>query len=342
MDITKANTRAFAHYNSFHERLNRSVKTTAVALIVLEDDIAKANRSIGDIKEACYALGNLWGGMPDWSSATNAIEAIRLAKHDLGAAGVVRAFSAFDVFMETLDGELNAWNSFSQSKAKARRTSNASKGEAKGGRTCLPIDATEETDPKAQVLRFFERQGWSVTGAEYLIPIYTYFRLLRNCVAHSDARATPALQAASQPQRWTQSIDEWERNTTDTTMPIPHELIAGSQIAITYKEALLASSMLRMLAWRMSRHAVASLGETGILYLLVSRILNEKRAGLAGGKQHFSRLHHHLKLVYRIERLTIADTKERLKELDLWENWKAWHESVAASENAAAPRTSPL
>ena len=339
MDITRANTRAFTHYNSFHELLNRSVKTAAVSLIILKDDIVKSRRSIAAIKGECYELKTLWGGMPDWSSETAAIDAIGLAQHDLGASGVVKAFSAFDVFLETLEGELNSWKSFSRSKGCEEATS-ATKVNPEGDGDCPPADATEETEPNARLLRFFERHGWGVGDVEYLLPIYTYFQLLRNCVAHTDARVTPALQASSQAKKWNASIAEWKKKTTDLTMPIPHELLAGSRIKITYKEAILASSMLRMLAWSMSRRAVASLGETGVLYVLISRILKERATDLVGGKQHLSRLHHHLKFVYRIDKLTIADTKERLQELDLWETWRAWHESVVASENATALKTS--
>jgi hypothetical protein len=342
VDIAKANTPAFTNYNSFHEKLNRSVKTAAVAFIVLEDDIIKERRSIVDVKDACYGLGTLWGGMPDWSNSANAVEAFQLAKHDLGAAGVVRAFSAFDVFMETLDGELNAWQSFSQPKRKSRRTPSSRQGESKGDCTnsCDGVDDAEDTDPKARVLRFFERRQWEIADVEFLVPIYTYFRLLRNCVAHADAFATPALQEASQPEKWTRSIEEWKNITTDLTMPIPHKLIAGSQISITYKEALLASSLLRMLAWRMSHLAVNMLGEGGMLYLLVSKILKEKPAKLVGGKQYFSLLHHHLKFVYRIEDLTVADTRARLEELGLWKEWKGWHESPLISRRAAPAKKS--
>jgi hypothetical protein len=332
VDLSKANTQAFAHFNSFHERLNRSVKTAAVAYIILEDDIAKGRRSVASITRECYALRTLWGGMPDWNNDANAIEAVHLAAHDLGAAGVIKAFSAFDVFMETLDGEINTWKSRSMSKVKPRRTSEARTSDAKGG-GCPQDDAADEAEPNTKVLRFFERQGWDTGDVGYLLPIYTYFRLLRNCVAHADARATPALQAASQADVWKRSIVEWDKKTTDLTLPTPLVLTAGTEITITYKEAILASSMLRSLAWNMSRRAIALLGETGVLFVLVSRILRDRTGGLVGGKQHLSKLHHHLKSVYRIENLTIADTTAKLKELKLWEDWKDWHETMITSEN---------
>jgi hypothetical protein len=108
-------------------------------------------------------------------------------------------------------------------------------------------------------------------------------------------------------------------------MPLPQLAPTGTPIRISHKEAILASSLLRMLAWDMTRHAVVELGEEGLLYVLVSRILKERPPGLVGGKSFFGKLHAHLKLVHRVEGLESKRTRVILERFEMWDEWRAWH-----------------
>ena len=326
LNLAESGTKAFLKFHKFHERLNRGIKTTAVSLALLEHELAsngaKAN---AQVKSIAYKVGGIWGGMPDWS---NLGDAIGQSRHDLGTSGVIKAFSAFDVFMETLESELHAWN---------HAPSNPTKKAKKPPEPTSREDAAEEEEecPKVKVIRFYERHDWDIESVTYAIPIYTYYRLLRNCVAHSDGIATPALAMASEEDNWKTAIDNWHKKTSDKTSPTPIKFRKGDEIKITHREAILASSLLRNLAWDMTKNAVAELGELGMYYLIVSRALKKKDPIIVGGKTYFSKLHAHLENKFRIKNITNKKTRELLETLDYWEDFKSWHEKLSAINIAA-------
>ena len=101
VDLTNSATDAFLAFNEFHERLNFSLKSNVVSLLATEQDITAGTRSIADLKEASFLNKRLWGGMPAWGNAARALEGLSLAQHDAASAAIVRAFSAFDLFLES-------------------------------------------------------------------------------------------------------------------------------------------------------------------------------------------------------------------------------------------------
>src|SRR5689334_11458875 len=103
MDISAANTEASFRFHRAHERLNISIKVQMIGLGLLADEIDSGSQP-AELKERLYRRkGWLWGGMPDW---TNPRSIITAARRDIGQAGVVRAFSAFDLFMDEIASDL--------------------------------------------------------------------------------------------------------------------------------------------------------------------------------------------------------------------------------------------
>lgn len=91
MIIPGGATHAYSQYHHFHLNFNRRIKTAAVALALLE-----AEWSAGRTDEAIRDAANICGGWPDWSDKN---AALRDARFDLGACGVVKVFSALDVLV---------------------------------------------------------------------------------------------------------------------------------------------------------------------------------------------------------------------------------------------------
>ena len=151
VDLTNSATDAFLAFNEFHERLNFSLKSNVVSLLATEQDITAGTRSIADLKEASFLNKRLWGGMPAWGNAARALEGLSLAQHDAASAAIVRAFSAFDLFLETTDGELQCWQQFQSGSGSQSKSANV-------GDTDLEL-VDDSQDVKGRALRFYEDKG---------------------------------------------------------------------------------------------------------------------------------------------------------------------------------------
>lgn len=128
------------------------------------------------------------GGMPDWTNPRIEIDG---ALRDIGQAGVVRAFSAFDLFLDEVMAELTSWRDFS-------------------GATPLDAPDTPSNDDEPgdtdRVQRIYTRLGPSRARISDVWAVYIYFRRARNCIARASRRA-----AWSRPM----PRPSWRRRSTD-------------------------------------------------------------------------------------------------------------------------------
>lgn len=297
-----------------------------------------------DPKDAKDATRSKWAQSRDRkrnkkrSAAENAIDSIESAMHNVGCWGVIQSFSAFDVFCETLNGELQSWktkrlgleksenpkitNGLVRELAHSATDSAASKVEVNNKEDS--VEAVEDADFAGRALRFYERYGWPTKSIDHLLPVYTYFTCLRNCVAHSKALASKALVNASKDAGWKKVETYWPKG---ETVPKPYAYQYQDAIKITHREAILASSMLRTLAYDMALRAIEDLGTAGFLHVIASKEI-KRNMNLVGGKESTSNLHNHLNGVYRLKDLNHTETREILEHLGLWIEWNNWHEAV--------------
>jgi hypothetical protein len=105
MDLSNANTEAFIQFHRFHEHLNRTIKTLVIGLGLTAESVQRG-RSAESINQLLRDQGWLWGGMPDWTAPGELIDE---ARRDIGRTGVIRAFSAFDFFLDGIDADLASW-----------------------------------------------------------------------------------------------------------------------------------------------------------------------------------------------------------------------------------------
>lgn len=252
--------------------------------------------------------------MPSWGNSVQALEGLRLAQHDAASAAIVRAFSAFDLFLETTDGELQCWQ-----QNRNRSGSSNKSAESVDDTNAETVDDLQ--DAKGRAVRFYERKKWATQNIAYLIPVYTYFRQLRNCIAHADATATPALVKASSKESWADVAQAWEKNTSDLTVPIPIHFTHGQAIRITHREAILASSMLRRIALDVAQRSLTSLGIEGLVYVKASRTIKAKDRNLIGGRLPTTRIREVLHRRNRVPKLTHSEFRETLEYLGLWRRW---------------------
>lgn len=319
MDLSAAQMPAFLRFHRFHEDLNRRVKVGVIGLEVLASSLSSKVHDYDSIKDLCYSRGDLWGGMPDWSDS---IQTIADAKNDLGAAGVLRAFSAFDVFLEQLSGEMQVGAAASHS---SRSTNSKEK--------LLPDDEEDENDPKIRLTRFYSRFKWAQDGIESVFPLYTYFRLMRNCLAHSDGRVTPALVTASTSTELKSAEKVWKKRYAGKSAPASRPQGAGQTLDVRHRDALLASSVLRDVADDLNKKAVSFLGSDGLIYLAAHRAVRDSAPHCYPGVQPYSLLTGYLNSVLRLP-VSMSDVAKSLARTQLKEKFLR-HQKVLAAEATA-------
>lgn len=251
MDITTGNTEAILRSHRFHERLNRSLKMQAIGLGLLADEL-EVGVSVAAIKQRVDARADLWGGMPDWN---NVGDDLALAVRDLGQAGVSRAFSAFDLFLEQIDAELTSWRDFS-----GTGQGDGSEAESSDG------DRVED-----KVDRFYARLGASRTRISDVWAVYRYFRFARDCIVHREGIASPGLRAAAEAPELAPTLERWIMRTGERTVPALVPVRVGEPLAFSHRQALAASSTLRLVALDIGQLVISLLGLEGFVYLTARR-----------------------------------------------------------------------
>ena len=253
MDLSAANTEAILRFHRFHERFNRSIKVQAIGLGLLADEI-DAGTPADTIKERLYARpGWLWGGMPDW---TEPRDEVGFALRDIGQAGVVRAFSAFDLFLEDILAEVTSWSDFS------------------GEIVLEPTDAAATVSDAAEsdrVEKVYTRLGASRVRLSDIWAVYVYFRRARNCIAHREGVASHSLVEAYAAPALQPTLERWIERTGELTAPALVAVRKGDQIDFSHRQAIAASSTLRLIAIDLGRLVLERLGERGFVFLAARR-----------------------------------------------------------------------
>ncbi|WP_322418906.1 hypothetical protein [Mesorhizobium huakuii] len=250
VDFTGANTEASLRFHRFHESLNRSLKVQAIGLGILADAV-ESGRSEKDIKAALYKRpGWLWGGMPDWRTPLSVIEDVR---GDLGRSGLVRVFSAYDVFASDLTADVDRWRSFTNT-------------------TVLSDDVPElesDYDEEGHVdraARLFRYLSGNAAGLHEW-PLYQYFRIARNCIVHRGGIASTAFADAYPSDAITNALKGWRERTGERTVPELVSAQKGQRLEFSHRQALSASSVLRLMVLHINAKFVKKLGRRGMVYL---------------------------------------------------------------------------
>jgi hypothetical protein len=249
VDIVYANTEALLRYHRFHERLNRSIKVQVIGLRLLADTIEQG-QPFQNIRDTLASHNEFIGAMPDW---TDPAGLVRSARFDIGRAGVVRAFSAFDLFLDEISAAVDRWRAFRQLPSITGRTADK-KRSADGG----------DEDRLDKMCRWL---GAKLHTISFMWPVYKYFRLSRDCIVHRDGRASAALAEQSLASDIQVAIGQWVSKTGEQLPPDILRLSKGDNIDFTSRHAIAASSILRLAALDLNRRVIQELGKSGFVYL---------------------------------------------------------------------------
>ncbi len=307
MDLSSANTEAFIQLHRFHEHLNRTIKTLVIGL-GLASEAVQENRPQESIRQLLYDRDWLWGGMPDWNEPDALIDE---ARRDIGQTGVVRAFSAFDFFLDSIEADLASWAH--------RLLSTDQRGLPKRAKESPP-PIEDETESADRLVGFYDRLGVGRDGIEFIWPVYRYFRLARDCIVHRRGVASRASAELSNSSQISEAIKGWATYTGEMNNIELLSLEEGQEIAFTHRQALLASSVIRLIALDINRICLAKLGAAGVVFLTARRLFIDRPPSLKvlSFRSVENAMHGILGDRYRITGLIAAETRQIMRELDIW------------------------
>jgi hypothetical protein len=250
MDLSHATLESYFKFHKHHEELNRNLKVAVIALNLLKLKL-DAGATMAEIKGIMYGTTNMWGGMPDW---TDPVKWVDNAIYDLADHGVVRVFSAFDVFLDELQGELQTCSLSKQLSLKP--LSNSAR-----------VHDVDEEEPD-RCFRMLNKYGIQIPHELHVKPIYNYYRLSRNCIAHRSSFASSALATLSDSSELKAAIQQWRTITTNRTSPPVRSLVSGEQIQFTHRDAIFSSSVTRHVALAINRVVIDNIGIKGLILLI--------------------------------------------------------------------------
>jgi hypothetical protein len=246
VNLDRASMEPFRRYHDFHNDLNVMLKVLSAS--------AKHTATYLRRPECRERLGDLitaadpsWKRPPTWNHDPE-IESRMFSQ--IGNFGVLSVVSAADDFADCVDAEVARWASFS--------------------RTSVPV---RNPSSDFRLMRLIERLGLSTAGVESDLKVYEYFQTVRNCLAHRDSRASPALSDLSRQPTLAAAYSSFKRR--------PFKDLAtydvDDRISIHPKAAIFFSHVTRRIARSLDQQLLKLVGHSGFLNMAVAHVFSRDR-----------------------------------------------------------------
>jgi hypothetical protein len=245
MDLQDANTESFFQFFHYHENFDASMKLAYGALqaISLEED-SEASKKEGGLL-ALPTGGEPWGSTTRWRTITHRIPSVR---RFLSQMGVVLVASAFEDFVTNVISEHDRYADF------------------QGNEPTDKTSPTGDLEKGVSVRNLYLSRQWDLQRIEYLLPLYDYFMLARNCIVHRSGRASKALVEHTESKQFKNCIERWPSKPRKRIPELPH-VREGHDIVFYPRHAILFGEVCRRAAKETNSLLVEFLGANGTVYM---------------------------------------------------------------------------
>ena len=294
MDIRDANTEPFFRYYRFHEEFNRHIKVVTGALgLVLRESASTTGTNI-----RLPTDGEPWGTHTEWKRPSTVVPP---AKCFISQLGVVRVLSAFEDFTVGLESEHSRYKNLMT--APQRGTS--------------PQQTSLEGE---KIEAAYRRLGWDIEDINELLPLLTYFVIVRNCIAHRSGRASDELLQCAKGEKLKHSLSQWEASTRKPPPKLP-TIEVGETIPLLPRHAVLASAVCYRIAFDSNNKLREFLGIRGFVYMAAHHaILADDRIGYNLAKTVRAAVNFALTDRYHV---VVDDAHESIAHLKAINRWEA-------------------
>jgi hypothetical protein len=311
MNIQSANTEPFYVFHRFAEALNRRVKCITAAIKFTKMAVGQGKAATKIMSALIEATGEPWGNLNHYDPN----EELLAAGPFLAEMALVRADSAFEDFLESVQAEIHRLEAF--------------KGEQTQPWT-PPEAGDEETELSAlRPSKLYDRHGWDWQPLKDELAVYQWFHWTRNSIVHRNGRLTAS---AIKTFAGADFQATWKKLTTARKKP-PMTLppFSGEYVELRPRDVVFFTSICRRIAAHLNEQLRAMLGEDG-LYLMAAHhsLLREKPVD-----DHIRRrspdvvVNHYLANRVRARSFPTSATPQILRRLKVWDRCRQRYEELS-------------
>lgn len=262
MQIDRARTEAMAEYADAHDALNVMVRLSSAGLHVLAGKVVGSDgaRKLGKLVDAV--------GKTAWNKRSFPAPHKRIAegRQSLASLALAAAVGAFDWYTIRLVDDLARFSPLGDARgpfAHDHRTLGDARERA-DARCCrgfaevhgLRFKLESRVEQLCDHVLTIKRPG--------LLPLFHFFRYLRNSIVHAGGRADNALEMQAQDASTAQAFAELNKTTSARTPELP-VVQSGQVVPVDAEVAILASAICFRIANELDRAAVPLVGEEGLV-----------------------------------------------------------------------------
>ena len=294
METSRANTEPFYRFHRFNEEFNRNMRITvgSLGLALRAGATTKVNLKLP-------TEGEPWGAASEWRSISSVVPS---AKQFISHIGLVRVLAAFEDLLICAKGEHD----------RCAHTRD------RGSAVTLPSQNGED-DERVKVQALYRQLGWATAGIEPLIPMLSYFVVLRNCIVHRSARASEHLFRLSRSEELLQCLSNWPTPRKKALPTLP-TLVVGRDIPLLPRHAIFCAEACYRIGLDLNERLRTFLGLEGIVYMAAFHgLLSDEPLRSNAYKSTQTVLNSILTSRYRVE---ISDQQEVASVLRRMNNWR--------------------
>jgi hypothetical protein len=228
--------------------------------------------------------------------------------------GIVLVSSAFETFVTDAISEHSRYSGFCGKPTATRAQS---------------IEDEESGDPLRSL---YGSLRWDIQPIEYLLPLYDFFTLSRNCVVHRSGRANGALLHHRHSAILRKCLDNWPSRPGKKIPQLP-PVEKGQDITFLPRHAILFSEVCQRAAIEIDSQLVRFLGVEGTVYMAAYHSLLADNRVLLGARRSPEQVVN-LMLTERCH-VRVTDNYEviaALKKLGVWSRCRSRYGSLYAKK----------
>jgi hypothetical protein len=250
-----------------------------------------------------------WGADTKWCSLDTVVKTSKLF---VAQIGLMRIFSAFEDFLNGIKAEFDRFEHIASQE-----------------HSISLVPGMEDDIGLRQLCSFIKMP---ISFLEAILPIFDYFLILRNCLAHRSGRANLALVKQSHSVELRIALERWPVRRGRTLPSLP-QIVKGKQIPLLARHAIFTGLICRELAKLINDHLVAQLGAKGIVFMAAYHsLLSEEPVVNIPRKDAEAVLNETLSSRYRV-RLHAGEAIDVLKKLDRWKECRLRFEQLYVSRS---------
>jgi len=162
MDTSFFKTKGYARYQASHESLNRYVRFAVIAVDNLRNESDIESDLTDKMAKLMLSAGEKWPA----TSYPQPFEELKKTRLKITQSGIMWVYSAFDVFLNHIEGLC---------------ANNQEPDES--------VNTAETTD-SVKIFDLYKKYDWNRKELDYLLPLFSFYTLARHCIVHNMGKAT--------------------------------------------------------------------------------------------------------------------------------------------------------